>query len=93
MGRRWQHVVGLFFTDPIPEKLESVAEKLSDSGYRLVDIYPTDDESTHVLHVERIEKHTPESLHARNSELEALAREFSIESYDGMDVGPVPVSH
>jgi len=62
---------------------------LTASGYRLVRIYPTDDRSTCVLHVERIEKHTPQTLHARNGEFEKLAAELGLESYDGMDVGPV----
>ncbi len=80
---------GYFFTDPDPKKLEPVAEHLARGGYRVVSIYETDDKSTHFLHVERIEKHTPQTLHARNSELERLASEFGLECYDGMDVGPV----
>ena len=80
---------GYFFTDPDTNKLERVSQRLTVSGYRLVQIYPTDDKSTCVLHVERIEKHTAQTLHARNSELEKLASEFGLESYDGMDVGPV----
>ena len=80
---------GYFFTDRNPEKLQPVAERLSTAGYRVVRLYPTDDGSTHFLHVERVETHTPESLHARNQEFYALASEIGIESYDGMDVGPV----
>jgi hypothetical protein len=80
---------GYFFTDPDPKKLEPVAERLARSGYRVVRIYETDDQSTHFLHVERVEKHTPETLHVRNGEFETLASEFGLECYDGMDVGPV----
>jgi hypothetical protein len=80
---------GYFFTDPNPKKLESAAERLRSLGYRFGSIYPTDDGGTHFLHVEKIERHTPQSLHARNLELYALADEFGLESYDGMDVGPV----
>ena len=80
---------GYFFTDPDPKKLEPVAEHLARSGYRVVSIYETDDKSTHFLHVERVEKHTPQTLHARNGEFERLAGEFGLECYDGMDVGPV----
>jgi hypothetical protein len=80
---------GYFFTDLDPKKLERASQHLTQAGYRIVRIYPTDDGSTHVLHVERIEKHTPQTLHARNGELEKLASEFALESYDGMDVGPV----
>jgi hypothetical protein len=80
---------GYFFTDPDTNKLERAPQRLTTSGYRLVQIYRTDDKSTCVLHVERIEKHTPQTLQTRNSEFEKLAAEFGLESYDGMDVGPV----
>ena len=80
---------GYFFTDPDPTKLEPLAKQLASDGYRVVAIYPTDDGSTHFLHVERIEHHTPKTLHARNQEFEALAAKFHVQSYDGMDVGPV----
>lgn len=80
---------GYFFTDPDTNKLQRAAQRLTASGYRLVQIYPTDDKSTCVLHVERVEKHTPHTLHARNGEFEKLASELGLESYDGMDVGPV----
>lgn len=80
---------GYFFTDPDTNKLERASQRLTASGYRLVKIYPTDDKSTCVLHVELIEKHTPQTLQARNGEFEKLANELGLESYDGMDVGPV----
>ena len=41
------------------------------------------------LHVEREERHTVESLYARNQDLYRFAAEFGLESYDGMDVGPI----
>jgi hypothetical protein len=80
---------GYFFTDRDTNKLQRAAQRLTASGYRLVQIYPTDDRSTCFLHVERIEKHTPQTLYARNREFERLASELGLESYDGMDVGPV----
>ena len=80
---------GYFFTDRDPKKLERAAEPLVRGGYRLVSIYQTDDKSTYFLHVERIEKHTPQTLQSRNLELYRLAEEFALDSYDGMDVGPV----
>jgi hypothetical protein len=79
---------GYFFTDPDSKKLEPVAKHLSGDGYRVVAIYPTDDKRTYFLHVERVEHHTPKTLHARNEELAALAAQFGIATYDGMDVGP-----
>jgi hypothetical protein len=78
---------GYFFTDPDSKKLEPVAEYLSSKGYRVVAIYPTDDKSTFLLHVEKVEHHTPESLNQRNLEFYKLANRFELESYDGMDVG------
>ena len=80
---------GYFFTDADEAKLRPVADHLTQQGYTLVNIYPTDDGSTIFLHVERVEAHSPRSLHARNMEFEALAKQFGIRSYDGMDVGPV----
>ena len=41
------------------------------------------------LHVEKEEIHTPLTLHHRNTLFYALAERFEIESYDGMDVGPL----
>ena len=79
---------GYFFFDQDPGKLRLLAEHLSRNGYRLVSVRETDDRSTCRLHVERVETHTPETLHARNMELERVADEFCVERYDGMDVGP-----
>ena len=80
---------GYFFTDPDPKKLERIVEPLTRAGYRFGSIYETDDKSTHFLHVEKIERHTPQTLHDRNTELYRLAEEYDLESYDGMDVGPI----
>jgi Regulator of ribonuclease activity B len=80
---------GYFFTNAKKKALRPVAEELVALGYREVALYLTDDESTYFLHMERVEKHTPETLHARNLELYALAERHGIDSYDGMDVGPV----
>jgi len=80
---------GYFFTDPKPKKLEPLAAHLVKMGYRFVEIYETENGHTHFLHVERVETHTPQSLFERNTQLNALASEFHIKSYDGMDAGPV----
>jgi len=58
-------------------------------GYRIVDLHSAEDGATHVLHVERVERHSPRSLDRRNQELDALAESSGVASYDGMDVGPV----
>jgi hypothetical protein len=79
---------GYFFTDPDTNKLKRAADRLSAAGYEVADIYPTDDSSTSVLRVEKVETHTAQTLDTRNGEFEKLAAELGLESYDGMDVGP-----
>lgn len=81
---------GYFFTDRNPQKLEPLAAHLTKLGYSFVSIYETDDRSTHFLHVERVETHTPVSLYENTAQMNALAEQFGVDTYDGMDVGPVP---
>ena len=78
---------GYFFTEPNAEKLEKAATHLTAQGYRFVGIHATDDGSTRVLHVERVEVHSPQTLFERNEELSEVANRFGLDSYDGMDVG------
>ncbi len=86
---------GYFFINSETSALEVAKERLVKSGYKFVDLYPADKEDTdsepkYWLHVEKREIHTPESLDQRNNELYRLAYELGLDSYDGMDVGPVP---
>jgi hypothetical protein len=84
---------GYFFTDRDRERLLRAAPALERMGYRVVGLLePTpedDDQGLLFLHVEREEQHTVDSLEARNRELHRFAEEFALETYDGMDVGPV----
>jgi hypothetical protein len=85
---------GYFFTDPDKAKLEQVVPLLEREGYRFVKIFVSDKEDPSEddlwwLHVEKIEVHTPDTLHARNQGLYKFARSHHLGSYDGMDVGPV----
>lgn len=84
---------GYFFTDASAEKLQVVAKVLEDTGYRFVSIFEPEledgEEQYFFLHVEREEVHSPESLHERNAQLYALADRYELQSYDGMDVGPI----
>jgi hypothetical protein len=82
-------VWGYFFSDPDEPTLFPLAERLRELGFGIVDVYPSDDASAFVLHVERVEAHSPESLHRLNQELDALAADLGVESYDGIDAGPV----
>jgi hypothetical protein len=79
---------GYFFTDPNKNKLRPVRDELDRLGYREAGLYRTDDGKTYVLHVEKVEAHTPHTLHDTNSRFYALAERHGIESYDGMDAGP-----
>lgn len=81
---------GYFFTDPSEPKLQKAAVDLTNRGYRFVGIHETDDGSTRVLHVERVETHSATSLFARNAEFYKFAEDSGLASYDGMDVGPSP---
>jgi hypothetical protein len=86
-------VWGYFFTDSDKSALERASQKLQKHGYQLVDIFQPQDEGAPLpyffLHVERVETHTVDSLYRRNAELEAFARANGLDTYDGMDVGPV----
>ena len=78
-----------YLISPSEEKLESAGDTLEDQGYELEGVFKCEDEETFILQADRVETLTPESLHARNEELEALAAKLGVE-YDGMDVNPVP---
>jgi hypothetical protein len=85
---------GYFFADPSEEKLKQAVPLLKAKGYAFVGIYPSnkeqpDDPDLWWLQVEKAEKHTVDSLHLRNQEFYRFIEEQQIESYDGMDVGPV----
>jgi hypothetical protein len=84
---------GFFFTDHDRNKLAAAAPVLERMAYRVVgflEATPDDDDPNLLfLHVEREELHTVESLDARNQDLHRFAEEFGLESYDGMDVGPI----
>jgi hypothetical protein len=81
---------GYFFFDPSKERLLTAAAELEAGGYRVVGVSAVEGESRYRLHVERVEVHSPTTLHARNSSLEAFATRHRLASYDGMDVGPAP---
>ncbi|WP_330959357.1 ribonuclease E inhibitor RraB [Photobacterium sp. 53610] len=84
---------GYYFTHHEPSGLERAKDALAAKGYRFVGIYLSEKEEPSEpdlfwLHVEKVETHTPESLHQRNHEFYRFASELGLDSYDGMDVGP-----
>jgi hypothetical protein len=82
---------GYFFYDPSAEKLGDASYGLEDLGFRTVNIFVPEleegEDVFYVLHVERVEVHSPESLHALNVQLEAFAAQHALAGYDGVDVG------
>lgn len=80
---------GYYFTDTSRERLKPLADHLTASGYRFVELYSTEDNRRYFLHMERVERLRPETLLNRNVQMEALTAEFGVETFDGVDVeGP-----
>ncbi len=96
-GAKWDMCMpmlwGYFFTDRAKGKLETLIPILEQMGCRFVDLFvPQLDDGEqpyYFLHVEREEVHTASSLCAQNAHFYALADQHAIDSYDGMDVGPI----
>jgi hypothetical protein len=86
-----------YFVDTDVDKLEKLGLKLEADGYDFVDVFELGDETTdestgeYLLHIDKIETHTPESLAQRNVEFQKLADEYEIETYDGWEFGEVGV--
>ena len=82
-----------YFVDKSVEKLEKLEPHLENQGFDLIGMFELGDDETgestgeFLLHVDKVESHTPESLAARNVELQKLADEHEIESYDGWEFG------
>jgi hypothetical protein len=83
---------GYFFFDPNESKLQQISQELVGAGYKLVGLSQVEGRPLYRLHLEKVELHTPNTLNSRNIEFYALAEKYGIRSYDGMDVGPAPIS-
>ncbi|WP_152564501.1 ribonuclease E inhibitor RraB [Neorhizobium vignae] len=84
---------GYFFTSRGKSELEKIAVVLKRNGYRLVEIREREPKAPQAaaewqLHVERVERHTVDTLYTRNGAFESLAKDHKDVIYDGMDVGP-----
>jgi hypothetical protein len=84
---------GYFFTSPDKSELEKIGAELVSNGYRLVETRKLDSDTPQaapewLLHVERVEHHTVDTLYTRNTQFEDLASHYKNVIYDGMDVGP-----
>ena len=84
-----------YFVDEDVDKLEKLGLKLEEDGYDFIDIFELGDEETgestgeFLLHIDKIEVHTPESLAQRNVEFAKLAEEYEIITYNGWEFGEV----
>ena len=81
---------GYYFTSRDRSRLEAASKLLAAQGYAVVDISHRDDPGVWWLHVQKVERHTVDSLDARNQAFYVLASQQKLDSYDGMDVGPAP---
>jgi Regulator of ribonuclease activity B len=84
-----------YFVDTSVDKLEKLGLQLENEGYDFLDIFELGDEETdkstgeYLLHIDKVETHTPESLAQRNVEFQKLAEEHQLVSYDGWEFGEV----
>jgi len=84
-----------YFVDEDVDKLEKLGLKLEEDEYDFVDVFELGDEETdestgeYLLHIDKVEIHTPESLAQRNVEFAKLAEEYEIKTYDGWEFGEV----
>lgn len=86
-----------YFVDRDADKLEKLGNFLQGEGFDFIDVFELGDEETeestgeYLLHIDKIEIHTPESLAQRNVEFQKRAEEYAIETYDGWEFGEVGV--
>ena len=84
-----------YWVDTDVERLEKLGNRLEDEGYDFIGIFELGDEETnestgeYLLHIDKVETHTPESLAETNVRFARLAEEFGIETYDGWEFGEI----
>ncbi len=84
-----------YFVDQSVDKLEKLGLKLEADDYDFIDIFELGDEETekstgeYLLHIDKVEIHTPETLALRNVEFQKFADEYEIATYDGWEFGEV----
>ena len=84
-----------FFIDKDAEKLETLGLDLEKQGFDFIDIFELAEEESgeatgeYLLHIDKVEIHTPDSLAARNVEFQKMANEYELDSYDGWEFGEV----
>ena len=84
-----------YFVDTDADKLEELGLELEEKGYEFLGIFELGEEDSeeptgeYLLHIDKVEIHTPDSLSVRNVEFSKLAEEREIDSYDGWEFGEV----
>jgi len=84
-----------YFVDTDADKLEELGIELEEKGYEFLGIFELGEEDSEeptgefLLHIDKVEIHTPETLAKRNVEFSKLAEEKEIDSYDGWEFGEV----
>lgn len=82
-----------YFVDKDADKLDSLGVALEEKDFDFIGVYELGDEETDastgefLLHIDKVEAHTPESLAQRNVEFQKLADEYGITTYDGWEFG------
>lgn len=82
-----------YFVDKDADKLDSLGVALEEKDFDYIGVYELGEEETDestgefLLHIDKLEKHTPESLAQRNVEFQTLADEYGIQTYDGWEFG------
>jgi len=85
-------VWGYFFISRSRASLQGARAHLESLGYEFVSLHEFEGgtgKPTLTLQMRRVESHTVDSLLERNELLYGVASQFRLDSYDGMDVGPV----
>ena len=77
---------GYFFFDKDKSKLENLKNELTKQSYKFV-VLDKKDNGEFMLHVEKVEKHTRQSLYDREQKLRQLTIDYGVSSFDGFDVG------
>jgi regulator of ribonuclease activity B len=79
-----------YFEDRQQAPLVALRDWLERDGYQFVELLePERQGDQYVLHVSRVERHSVESMNARNRKLCGLAKMLKVDRYKGMDVGPI----
>jgi tetratricopeptide (TPR) repeat protein len=79
---------GYFFYDKDTSHLKSLEFALLHDAYKLVRLDAVSD-TEYILHVEKVEVHTPQSLEVRERQLRSIATQYKVRLYDGWDVGNI----